>query len=75
MHGYLVVLVAVTAYCLGRLVTRHRIKSHAIADIVIDRSDPDGTHIFLELNGVTPEYISKQDLVTFKVVNKNYISQ
>lgn len=42
--------------------------------INVDRSDPDGPHLFLELTESISELSAKQ-YVRFKVKNQNYISQ
>lgn len=49
-------------------------KDKPIGDLVVDRSDEDGSLLFLELN-VPLNRVEDKEKVELKVVHKNYISQ
>ena len=51
-----------------------KIKVHSDGNLRIDRSDPDGPYLFLELSNAI-DVVSKKKHVLFDVIDKNYISR
>lgn len=69
-------IATVVGMVIGGLVTFIFLKrkpSETMGCINIDRSDPDGPYLFLELSGSVSE-LSGKDYAKFKVKNNNYIS-
>ena len=50
------------------------VSSKNVGNLRIDRSDPDGPFMFLELKE-PPRVVEAQEYVTLKVIAENYISQ
>lgn len=60
---------------IGTVITRILTRpNHPTGTIVIDRSDPDGPHIFLE-SYVSIDSLSTRKKVLLKVEQRDYISQ
>lgn len=68
-----VVLALILGIVIGIVFTRIFLKPKVRGSVVIDRSDPDGPYLFLELTGSISK-MSKEKYVNFKVKNQNYIS-
>lgn len=49
----------------------HRVRTHTDGDLRIDRSDPDGPYLFLEISN-SIDVIAKKRRVWFNVIDKNY---
>lgn len=49
----------------------HRLRMHTDGDLRIDRSDPDGPYLFLEISNAI-DVIAKKRRVWFNVIDKNY---
>ena len=59
---------------LGYVIANNKISKKPIGALRIDRSDPDGPYLFLELE-TDPKFIENEEYITLKVIAKNYISQ
>ena len=68
------ILVFIIGLVVGSTYARHAGKKETYGTLRIDRSDPDGPYLFLELDRNVEE-LSKQKHVVFNVLDKNYISQ
>lgn len=62
--------------CIGVVISNSKTKKRSMGRLRIDHSEPDEpARLFLELKGVTPDMISGYKVVTFEVINENYISR
>ena len=68
------ILVFIIGLVVGSTYARYAGKKETYRTLRIDRSDPDGPYLFLELDRNVEE-LSKQKHVVFNVLDKNYISQ
>ena len=60
-------------FLLGYLLAFFSLKEECLGNLRIDRSDPDGPYIFLEMESKKGiEHIAKLESVSFKVVDENY---
>ena len=59
----------------GTLITWNAINHRSSGALRIDRSDPDGPYMFLELERSDAEKIMQNGYVTLRVDTKSYISQ
>lgn len=67
------IVVGIVIGGVGVFIFLKRKPSETMGCINIDRSDPDGPYLFLELSGSISE-LSGKDYAKFKVKNKDYIS-
>ena len=78
MNWLVLTLVLILFFIIGLVVglisARYVIRKKTYGMLRIDRSDPDGPYLFLELDRNVEE-LSKQKHVVFNVLDKNYISQ
>jgi hypothetical protein len=69
------VLIGISCFILGCVVTRFIFRTKPIGTLKVDESDPeDGPYLFLELS-TNPNAIKQKQYVTLKVDTKSYISQ
>lgn len=71
----LIALALVVSFIFGfvtGVVHKRKAKVETFGDLRVDRSDPDGPYLFLELNK-SPDAFLDRETVTFKVVAKDYI--
>ena len=68
------VLLLLLGFVLGGVITRIIFGAFRIGVLRIDRSDPDGPYLFLELSKDV-SYFSNKKYVLLRVNDKNYISQ
>ena len=80
MIRLLIILIGISAmiasFALGYLFGRRRInksKQEALGTLRIDRSDPDGPYLFLELETDISNVLTKESVV-FKVSTKDYLN-
>ena len=73
----LVILIAflsfVTGFIFWEARNRDRNYKEAVGDLRIDRSDPDGPYLFLELDKPLSSF-EQDEYVVFRIKNENYIS-
>lgn len=73
----LVILIAflsfVTGFIFWEARNRDRTYNEAVGDLRIDRSDPDGPYLFLELDKPLNTF-EQEEYVVFRIKNENYIS-
>lgn len=73
----LVILIAflsfVTGFIFWEARNRDRAYNEAVGDLRIDRSDPDGPYLFLELDKPLSSF-EQEEYVVFRIKNENYIS-
>lgn len=74
MLALVLILVFIIGLVVGLIFARYVIRKETYGTLRIDRSDPDGPYLFLELDRNVEE-LSKQKHVVFNVLDKNYISQ
>ena len=74
MLALVLILMFIIGLAVGLTFARHVIRKETYGTLRIDRSDPDGPYLFLELDRNVEE-LSKQKHVVFNVLDKNYISQ
>ena len=68
------VLLLLLGFVLGGVITQIIFGAFRIGVLRIDRSDPDGPYLFLELSKDV-SYFSNKKYVLLRVNDKNYISQ
>lgn len=68
------VLLLLLGFIFGGVITRIIFGAFGIGVLRIDRSDPDGPYLFLELSK-DMSYFSNKKYVVLRVNDKNYISQ
>lgn len=74
MTGGICLFIGLVIGLIGGCVIMNMLFRPKVGGVVnVDRSDPDGPYLFLELNESISE-LSTQEYVKFKVQNKNYIS-
>lgn len=72
----LIALALIVSFIIGYVtgfILRTRKPAETFGDLRVDRSDPDGPYLFLELDK-DPSAFLDRETVTFKVVAKDYIS-
>lgn len=73
----LVILIAFLSFISGFIFwearNRHKNYNKAVGDLRIDRSDPDGPYLFLELDKPLSSF-EQAEYVIFRIKNENYIS-
>lgn len=74
MLALVLILIFIIGFAIGLIFARYVGKKETYGTLRIDRSDPDGPYLFLELDR-NVEALSKQKHVVFNVLDKNYISQ
>lgn len=74
MLALVLILIFIIGLVVGLTFARRVIRKETYGTLRIDRSDPDGPYLFLELDRNVEE-LSKQKHVVFNVLDKNYISQ
>ena len=66
----------IVSLIIGIVIDRAIIKGKTVGRLRIDRSEPyEPPQMFLELKGITPDIISMHKIVTFEVINENYLSR
>ena len=69
-------VIFIVSLIIGIVIDRAIMKRKTVGRLRIDRSEPyEPTRIFLELKGITPDIISMHKIVTFEVINENYLSR
>lgn len=71
LEGLIILLLG---YILGAVITKLLDYRKPIGTLKVDNSDPDGTHLFLELT-TDPNRLESESYVVFKVDKSNYLSQ
>lgn len=69
-----IVLLFVFGISIGFLIASIMLNHRAAGSLKIDRSDPDGPYMFLELSENVDQII-RSDYITLKVDTKSYISR
>lgn len=76
MNFSVCVLIFLAGVIIGLIVGRVVAIRKTMGRLRIDHSEPDEpTRMFVELKGVTPDMIAEHKIVTFEVINENYISR
>ena len=70
--AFFLVISFIFGFVAGR-VHRRKVQVETFGDLRVDRSDPDGPYLFLELDQ-SPDAFLDREIVSFKVVAKDYIS-
>lgn len=71
---YAIVLIA--GFVFGLIIDRAIMKGKTVGRLRIDHSDPyESAQLFLELKGMTPDMIATNKIVSFEVINENYLSR
>ena len=66
----------IVSLIIGIVIDRAIMKKKTVGRLRIDRSEPyEPPQMFLELKGITPDIISMHKIVTFEVINENYLSR
>lgn len=66
----------IASLIIGIVIDRAIMKKKTVGRLRIDRSEPyEPPRMFLELKGITPDIISMHKIVTFEVINENYLSR
>ena len=61
---------------IGIIIDRAIMKKKTVGRLRIDRSETyEPPRMFLELKGITPDIIAMHKIVTFEVINENYLSR
>ena len=69
-------IIFVVGIVIGVFIGKARSKAVTMGRLRIDHSEPDEpARMFVELKGVTPDMIARHELVTFEVINENYLSR
>lgn len=71
----LIALALIISFIIGfisGIVHKRKAQLETFGDLRVDRSDPDGPYLFLELDK-SPDAFLDRETVTFKVVAKDYI--
>ena len=75
--GLVILLIAILSFISGFIFwearNRDRNYKEAVGDLRIDRSDPDGPYLFLELDKPLSSF-EQDEYVVFRIKNENYIS-
>lgn len=70
--AFVLVISFIFGYVTGRVFRKQK-PVETFGNLRVDRSDPDGPYLFLELDR-DPDLLFMREDVTFHVVNENYIS-
>ena len=66
----------IASLIIGIVIDRAIMKGKTVGRLRIDRSEPyERPRMFLELKGITPDIIAMYKIVTFEVINENYLSR
>ena len=66
----------IVSLIIGIVIDRAIMKKKTVGRLRIDLSEPyEPPRMFLELKGITPDIISMHKIVTFEVINENYLSR
>ena len=69
-------VIFIVSLIIGIVIDRAIMKKKTVGRLRIDRSEPyEPPQMFLELKGITPDIISMHKIVTFEVINENYLSR
>lgn len=72
LFGLAVLILGIFA---GIFISSFVMAAKIIGTLAIDKSDPDGPHMFLELEKKNTDEIMQRAFVVLKVEERNYISQ
>ena len=76
IYGAIFIVSLIIGIIIGIIIDRAIMKKKTVGRLRIDRSEPyEPPRMFLELKGITPDIIAMHKIVTFEVINENYLSR